>query len=175
MIKTGFPPIVDKNTEIMILGSLPSNMSIKKHQYYGNPGNDFWRLLGSAISEDLQSKDYGSRLEILKCNGIGLWDVFKAGKRVGSGDSKIRDEEINQFSILKEIAPKLRLICFNGKKSGKCEPILRKIGYETKILPSSSGANRRTLEKREFEWKYTFKLWKITLSSPCVLIRNLMI
>jgi hypoxanthine-DNA glycosylase len=158
MIKQGFPPIVDKNTEIIILGSLPGNISIKKHQYYGNPGNDFWRLLGSAISEDLQSMDYGSRLETLKCNGIGLWDVFKAGDGIGSGDSKIRDEEINQFSILKEIAPKLRLICFNGKKSEKYEPILREIGYETKILPSSSGANRRSLEKRRYEWKDVFKL-----------------
>lgn len=158
MIKQGFLPIIDKNTEIIILGSLPGNIFIKKHQYYGNPGNDFWKLLGSAISEDLQSMDYGSRLETLKCNGIGLWDVFKAGDGVGSRDSKIRDEEINQFSILKEIAPKLRLICFNGKKSGKYEPILREIGYETKILPSSSGANRRSLEKRRYEWKYVFKL-----------------
>ena len=158
MIKQGFPPIVDKNTEIIILGSLPGNISIKKHQYYGNPGNDFWRLLGSAINEDLQSMDYGSRLETLKCNGIGLWDVLKTGDSVGSGDAKIRDEEINQFSILKEIAPKLRLICFNGKKSGKYEPILREIGYETKILPSSSGANRRSLEKRRYEWKDVFKL-----------------
>ncbi len=158
MIKQGFPPIVDKNTKIIILGSLPRNISLKKHQYYGNPGNDFWRLLGSAISEDLQSMDYGRRLETLRCNGIGLWDVFKAGDRVGSGDVKIKDEEMNQFSILKEIAPKLRLICFNGKKSGKYESILREIGYEIKILPSSSGANRRSLEKRESEWKDVFKL-----------------
>ena len=158
MIKQGFPPIFDKNTKIIILGSLPGNISIKKHQYYGNPGNDFWRLLGSAISEDLQSMDYESRLEILRCNGIGLWDVFKAGDRVGSGDAKIRDEEINQFSMLKKIAPKLRLICFNGKKSGKYESILREIGYETKILPSSSGANRRSLVKRESEWEDVFKL-----------------
>ncbi len=93
MIKQGFLPIVDKNTEIIILGSLPGNISIKKHQYYGNPGNDFWRLLGSAISEDLQSMDYGSRLEILKYDGIGLWDVFKAGDRVGSRNSKIRTKK----------------------------------------------------------------------------------
>jgi hypoxanthine-DNA glycosylase len=158
MIKQGFSPVVDKNTKIIILGSLPGNISIKKHQYYGNPGNDFWRLLGSAISEDLQSMDSGSRLEAIKCKGIGFWDVFKVGDGVESGDSKIRDEEINQFSILKEIAPKLRLICFNGKKSGKYESILREIGYETKILPSSSGANRRSLEKRRYEWKDVLRL-----------------
>jgi hypoxanthine-DNA glycosylase len=84
--------------------------------------------------------------------------VFKAGDGVGSGDAKIRDEEINQFSLVKEIAPKLRLICFNGNKSEKYEPILREIGYETKILLSSSGANRISLEKRKSEWKDVFKL-----------------
>jgi hypoxanthine-DNA glycosylase len=101
--------------------------------------------------------DYDSRLETLKRHSIGLWDVFKVGNREGSEDSKIKDEEVNQFSILKEMAPKLRLVCFNGNKSGKYEPILRKMGYETKILPSSSGANRRFSENRELEWKAAFK------------------
>lgn len=157
MIKQGFLAIVDENTEILILGSLPSDESIRKHQYYGNPGNDLWRLLGRTIGEDLQGMDYENRLETLKRNRIGLWDVFKAGKRKGSGDSNIRDEEINQFSMLKEITPKLRLVCFNGKKAGKYEPLLREMGYETKILPSSSGANRRFSKLRELEWEAVFK------------------
>ncbi len=157
MIKQGFPAIVDENTEILILGSLPGDVSIRKHQYYGHPGNDFWRLVGHSIGENLQDMDYKSRLETLKCHKIGLWDVFKAGNRIGSEDANIRDEEINQFSKLKEIAPKIRLICFNGKKSGKYEPLLRKMGYETKVLPSSSGANRRYLKNRESEWEAVFK------------------
>jgi hypoxanthine-DNA glycosylase len=157
MTKKGFSAIVDMNTEILILGSLPGDVSIEKHQYYGHPGNDFWRLLGRAIGENLASMDYESRLATLKRNGIGLWDVFKAGDREGSEDAKIKGEEINHFSILREIAPKLRLVCFNGRKSGKYEPVLREMGYGTKILPSSSGANRRFLEKRESEWKTAFK------------------
>ena len=157
MMKKGFSAVVDENTETLILGSLPGDVSLRKHQYYGNPGNDFWRLLGRAIGENLQDMDYSSRLETLKHHRIGLWDVFKAGNREGSEDSKLKDEEVNQFSILKEISPKLRLVYFNGKKSGKYEPILRKMGYETKILPSSSGANRRFLENRELEWKAAFK------------------
>ena len=157
MIKQGFPAIIDENTEILILGSLPGDVSIRKHQYYGHPGNDFWRLVGHSIGENLQDMDYKSRLETLKCHKIGLWDVFKAGNRIGSEDANIRDEEINQFSKLKEIAPKIRLICFNGKKSGKYEPLLRKMGYETKVLPSSSGANRRDLKNRDSEWEAVFK------------------
>lgn len=157
MKKQGFPPVIDENTEILILGSLPGDVSIRKHQYYGHPGNDFWRLLGSIIGEDLQSINYQNRLEALKRNKIGLWDVFKAGKREGSEDTKIKDEEINQFSILKDMAPNLKLVLFNGKKSGEYEPILRAMGYETKILLSSSGANRRSLKSRKSGWAEAFK------------------
>lgn len=157
MKKQGFPAVADENTEILILGSLPGDVSIRKHQYYGHPGNDFWRLLGNIIGEDLQGMGYQKRLDTLKRNNIGLWDVFKAGKREGSEDSKIKNQEINQFSILKEIAPNLKLILFNGKKSGEYEPILRAMGYETKALPSSSGANRRFLKNRKSEWEAAFK------------------
>ncbi|AKB49518.1 G:T/U mismatch-specific uracil/thymine DNA-glycosylase [Methanosarcina barkeri str. Wiesmoor] len=157
MKKQGFPPVIDENTEILILGSLPGDVSIRKHQYYGHPGNDFWRLLGSIIGEDLQSINYQNRLEALKRNKIGLWDVFKAGKREGNEDTKIKDEEINQFSILKDMAPNLKLVLFNGKKSGEYEPILRAMGYETKILLSSSGANRRSLKSRKSGWAEAFK------------------
>lgn len=157
MKKQGFPAIIDENTEILILGSLPGDVSIKKYQYYGHPGNDFWRLLGSIIGDDLQGMNYQNRLETLKRNKIGLWDVFKAGNREGSEDSKIKNEEINQFSRLNELAPSLKLVLFNGRKSGEYEQLLKSMGYETKVLPSSSGANRRFLKKRKSEWKAAFK------------------
>lgn len=101
--------------------------------------------------------NYQNRLETLKRNKIGLWDVFKAGKREGSEDTKIKDEEINQFSMLKDMTPNLKLVLFNGKKSGEYEPILRVMGYETKVLPSSSGANRRSLQSRKSKWEAAFK------------------
>lgn len=157
MIKRGFPPVLDKNTEILILGSLPGDESLRRQQYYGHPGNDFWRLVGNAIRENLQDMNYETRLETLKRNNIGLWDVFKAGTREGSQDSNIKEEEVNQFSILKEMAPELKLVCFNGKTSGKYEPVLRAMGYKTKVLPSSSGINRRNLKMRESEWETALK------------------
>ncbi|MDM7920203.1 MAG: DNA-deoxyinosine glycosylase [Methanosarcina sp.] len=157
MVKRSFPAVCDENTEILILGSLPSDESIRKQQYYGNPGNDFWKLVGQAIGENLQEMAYEKRLETLKPNRIGLWDVFKAGNREGSPDSRIRDEEINDFSCLKKIVPELRLVCFNGKKAGEYEPLLREMGYDTKVLPSSSGANRRFSKKRESEWETALK------------------
>jgi len=51
--KSGLPPVVGKNTEILILGTLPSDMSLAAEQYYANPGNDLWRLVGAALDKRL--------------------------------------------------------------------------------------------------------------------------
>ena len=153
MKKKGLAPIIDTNTRILILGSLPSDESIRKQQYYGNPGNDFWKLISETISKDITTLDYESKIQKLQEHGIGLWDIFSTSEREGSLDSNIKNEEINDFSNIKDIAPNLRLICFNGKKAGEFEDTFGKHGIETKVLPSSSGANRRYSEKRIVEWK----------------------
>lgn len=156
MKKSGLDPIIDENAEILILGSLPSDESIRQQRYYANPGNDFWRLISAAIGQDITTLDYNTRIASLKEHRIGLWDVFRAGERRGSMDSSIRDEEINDFSQLHSIAPNIRLVCFNGKKAGEGEHLLKGRGFRTKVLPSSSGANRRYSEKRMLEWKSIF-------------------
>ena len=153
MKKKGLAPIIDTNTRILILGSLPSDESIRKQQYYGNPVNDFWRLISEVIGEDITTLDYSTRVKKLQEHKIGIWDVLFASERDGSLDSNIKNEEINDFSNLKNVAPNLRLICFNGKKAGEFEEIIRGHGIETKIIPSSSGANRRFSDKRIMEWK----------------------
>ena len=156
MIKKGLAPIIDENTRILILGSLPSDESIRKQQYYANPGNDFWKLINEIIGEDIATLDYKAKVQKLQEHKIGLWDVLFASERNGSLDSNINNEEINDFSNIKNIAPNLRLICFNGKKAGEFEKIIQEHeghGIETKILPSSSGANRRFSDKRIIEWK----------------------
>ncbi|MGP8329320.1 MAG: DNA-deoxyinosine glycosylase [Methanosarcinaceae archaeon] len=153
MKKKGLAPIIDNGTRILILGSLPSDKSISKQQYYGNPGNDFWKLIREVIGEDITTFDYEAKIQRLREHGIGLWDVFLAGDRDGSMDSNIRNQEINDFSNIKKVAPNLQLICFNGKKAGEFENTFREYGIETKILPSSSSANRRYSKKRTMEWQ----------------------
>ena len=155
MRKNGLKPIFDKNTKILILGSLPSDESIKNEKYYDNPRNDFWILLGNAINiKNLADFEYKDKKYILKEHKIGLWDVFESGERDGSLDSKMKNTTFNDFSLLKKKAQNLKLICFNGKKAGLYEPILDYIGYKTKILLSSSGANRRyeKNEERTKQW-----------------------
>jgi hypoxanthine-DNA glycosylase len=80
MLKSGLPPIAAANTRLFILGSLPGEKSLSDGRYYAHPTNQFWRLVGSAIGEDLQQLPYKERLAVLSRRGIGLWDVVHAAR-----------------------------------------------------------------------------------------------
>jgi TDG/mug DNA glycosylase family protein len=151
--KSGLPPVVDENTEILILGTLPSDMSLAAEQYYANPGNDFWKLVGAALNQNLDGLSYEDKLELLKANRIGLWDAFHSCIRPGSMDSDIAEQELNDFETLKSIAPNIRLICFNGQRAAEAEETLTRLEYQTRLLPSSSPANRNDQRGRLVSWK----------------------
>ena len=40
-----FAPIADENCKVLILGTMPGVMSLKKQQYYGFERNAFWRII----------------------------------------------------------------------------------------------------------------------------------
>ncbi|GJH08854.1 DNA-deoxyinosine glycosylase [Caballeronia novacaledonica] len=137
----GFDPIGDEETHTLILGSFPGVASLAATQYYAHPRNQFWRLVGAAIGEDLHALGYDERIARLVAHGIGLWDVLAACEREGSLDTAIRNASPNDFAQFHTRFPKLRKVCFNGKTSGKFAPILSAAGYATLVLPSSSAAN----------------------------------
>lgn len=147
--KSGLPRLVDENTEILILGTLPSDMSLAAGQYYANPGNDFWKLVGAALDKSVDGLSYEDKLELLKANRIGLWDAYHSCVRPGSMDADITERELNDFAALRSIAPSVRLICFNGKGAAEAKESLTRLEYQTLLLPSSSGANRRDEVERQ--------------------------
>jgi hypoxanthine-DNA glycosylase len=153
MRKFGLTPVLDDKTEILILGTLPSDMSIAKGQYYANPSNDFWKLIGQVLNQNIVALSYEGRVEALKKDGIGLWDIYHRCVRPGSMDKDITESELSDFDTLKTNCPRLRLICFNGQKAGQSQELLRRLGYVTLVLPSSSGANRRNQTERLRCWK----------------------
>ena len=119
MRKKGLEPILDQETKVLIMGSLPSDKSISAGKYYANPMNDFWKLIDSALSEEVSLMDYSSRVATLRKHSIGLWDILKYASRKGSIDERIQNEKLNDFSILRKKSPKLKLIALNGKKAGE--------------------------------------------------------
>jgi hypoxanthine-DNA glycosylase len=138
---TCFPPVVDRQTRILILGSFPGAASLQAQQYYAHPRNQFWRLLSALLEEDLVALPYERRLQRLRAHRIGLWDVIGACTRKGSLDTAIRNAQANDFAPLKQRCPQLRLVAFNGKTSGRYAPLFEAAGFATLVLPSSSPAH----------------------------------
>jgi TDG/mug DNA glycosylase family protein len=151
---TGFPPVIDQHTTILILGSFPGTASLDAQQYYAHPRNQFWKLIGALIKEDLPALPYAERLLRIKAHHIGVWDVIAACAREGSLDSAIRQARHNDFAMLKQKCPNLHRVCFNGKTSGKQEAVFAEAGFDTLILPSSSPAYAlMTFEQKLAVWR----------------------
>lgn len=151
----GFPPVVAPHTHTMILGSFPGEASLDAAQYYAHPRNQFWRLLGAVLGEPgLHELAYDARLERVLAHGIGIWDVLDACHREGSLDSAIRNAKPNDFASLREHAPLLKKVCFNGKTAGRFAEVIGAAGYETLVLPSSSPANASlSFEQKLLRWR----------------------
>ncbi len=117
-MKRGLPPIVDKNSRILILGSLPGDISLAKQQYYGNPRNHFWSILSAILGEEIPA-DYPARIAILSAHRIALWDVLQAASRPGSLDTAIRERVPNDLREILRQYPNIRFILLNGGEAGK--------------------------------------------------------
>ena len=141
MILQGLPPVIDARARLLILGSFPSAASLAARQYYAHPRNQFWRILGEVVGQPLQQMDYAARLVTVQAAGIGIWDVFASCERAGSLDSAIRAAVANPLAALKESAPALRRICFNGRMAARRIREVEALGWEALILPSTSPAH----------------------------------
>lgn len=153
MRKAGFPPVVDANTRVLILGSLPGEASLIARQYYGNPRNAFWRLVEGVIDTPLVPLAYEDRLAALLAHGVGLWDVIHEARREGSLDAAIRDPASNDLAALTETLPALRCVAFNGATAARLGARLIGDRVPTVALPSSSPAHAaRSLAEKAQAW-----------------------
>lgn len=155
--KRGFPPVADARTRILVLGSLPGEVSLANAQYYGNPRNKFWMLMSEVIGRDLVSLDYTSRLDALLAHGIGLWDVVAEAHRKGSLDSQIRERHDNDLCGWLSSHPNIGAIAFNGGTAGRLG--LRVLGaaalaYQIFELPSSSPAHTMPYADKARQWRH---------------------
>ena len=147
----GFPPVHAPGARALILGSLPGTRSLAARQYYAQPRNAFWRIMGALYGAGPELA-YEARLAKLTEHGVALWDVLAAGRRPGSLDSAIdRGSAVtNDFAGFFELNPSIRSICFNGATAA--EVYVRKVlpalaprfaAIERRTLPSTSPAHAR--------------------------------
>jgi len=148
------PAAARPDARLFILGSLPGDASLSARRYYAHPTNQFWRLLGAAIGEDLQSLDYDERLRRLAERRIGLWDVIASASRRGSLDQAIRSADHNRVEQLRHDFPELRALAFNGSTAAAVGRRLLGTaeGLTLIELPSSSAANTRPFAQKAEAW-----------------------
>jgi double-stranded uracil-DNA glycosylase len=78
-----FPPIVSEMSKVLILGSMPGEISLKVGEYYAHPQNAFQRIMGELFGAG-PSLPYKERVTLLQSAGVALWDALQACTRPGS-------------------------------------------------------------------------------------------
>ncbi len=128
----GFDPVATPQARVLILGSLPGRRSLADAEYYAQPRNAFWRIMGELVGAD-PHLPYAQRLRRLTSAGIALWDVLAAARRPGSLDSAIERSGIvvNDIDGFLTRHTQVRLICCNG---GKAAELLQR-----NVLPTLTG------------------------------------
>lgn len=135
-----FPAFYNEDSEILILGSFPSEKSRSENFYYMHRGNRFYRIL-SDIFEETIPESVSGRKKFLSKHKIALYDVIDECEIVGSDDSSIVNA---QPTNLKEIISRSRIkkIIVNGKTAEfYFKMFFNDIDIPTYFLPSTSARN----------------------------------
>ena len=162
MYAEGFPPVADPRARVMVLGSLPGPVSLREQQYYAQPRNAFWRIMGELVGASPELP-YEARLEIMRRHHVALWDVCASAQRPGALDASIRRASVvpNDFVGFFAAHRELRLVCFNGQAAAelyrrRVQPglpeDLSRLRNET--LPSTSPAHAAmSFEQKLERWR----------------------
>lgn len=148
-----FPPVVNTKSKVLILGSMPGDKSLKLKQYYGNPLNQFWKIMANVLDCEF-TPIYKEKLDLLLEHKVALWDTIDSCQRKGSADSKIKNPTINDIESLLKKYLNIRAVFCNGQTSHKLFIKYHPhFSLPLKILPSSSPALTKPLKWKIREWK----------------------
>jgi len=161
-----FEPIINKKSKILILGTMPSVISLEQKTYYANKKNHFWDFMYRILLDNYppyQPFDINTckqeRYNLLLSNSIAIWDIISSCIRVGSNDNKIKDEILNDVATF--ISQwNLQLVICNGKEAFN---YLRKSGQYKLInvpvvsLNSTSSLNSNNTFEILNEWMSCIK------------------
>lgn len=124
-----FAPIGDSRARWLIVGSLPGRESFARREYYAQPRNAFWAIMGVLFGASPELS-YPERVVRLVQQRVSVWDVCAAAQRSGSLDSAILRGSvvINDFQGLFTQWPAIEAVVFNGAVAADL--------YERLVLPS---------------------------------------
>ena len=130
-------PVFDKNSKILILGSIPSPKSRETGFYYGHPQNRFWKILAGVFNCSVPLTTDEKLCFLLK-TGISLWDVIASCDIIGASDSSIKNVIPNDFNLIFDNC-KINAVFTTGKTANKLYE--KFTGKSALLLPSPSPAN----------------------------------
>ncbi len=154
MTQHPFPPLYDKNSKILILGSFPSVKSREQMFFYGHPQNSFWKVISSVLGVEAP-KTIEEKKKFLHSNNIALWDVIASCDITGSSDSSIKNVVANDLPEILTNA-NIKKIFVTGKTAEKYykKYVRDIINREAVQLPSTSPANAAwSIDKPIYAWK----------------------
>jgi len=137
-------PIWNKNSKVLILGSIPSPKSREVGFYYSHPQNRFWKVIAEVMSQEVPTT-IEEKKQFLLDNKIAMWDVLQSCKIINADDNSISEPIVNDISRILAQAD-IKAVFTTGKKA---TDLYRKhcVTSEGDILPiylpSTSSANCR--------------------------------
>ena len=144
------PLYINDDSEILILGSLPSVKSREEQFYYAHKRNRFFLVL-ARIFKDEQPNTLEEKKDFLKRHKIALYDVIYECDIHASSDASIKNPKVIDIEDILTKYPNIKKIAING---GKAKALFDKYllplvinKVEVIYLPSTSPANARMSEK----------------------------
>jgi len=136
-----FEPVYNIDSEILILGTLPSVKSRENNFYYGHKQNRFWKVLATLLKEPVP-ETIEEKKAILLAHHIAIWDVIQSCDIKGSRDSSIKNVAPTDLRMILEKTNITRIYA-NGNKAGQLYKRYQfsVTGIEATVLPSTSPAN----------------------------------
>ncbi len=113
MLIRSLDPVVDDQSQVLVLGTMPGDESLRLRQYYANPRNQFWRIVYGVFDSDPEAS-YKQRISYLQQKGIALWDVLSECERVESSDFAIRNAKPNDLKEFLLQHQRIKCIALNG-------------------------------------------------------------
>ena len=154
MLLHPIPPVYDRHSRVLILGSFPSVRSREEGFFYGHPQNRFWKVLAAVFSAPVPVS-VPEKKAFLLSHGIALWDVIARCEITGSSDASVRNAEPTDLSVILQNTSVCRVYC-NGTLAYDLyrRYQLPLTGLEAVRLPSTSPANAAwSLEKLISTWQ----------------------
>ena len=152
-----FAPVYNEESQVLVLGSLPSVKSREQGFYYGHPRNRFWKVVAAVLGvpEPLTIEE---KKRMLLAGHVAVYDVIRACEIIGSSDSSISNVTPTDLSRVLSTAP-IRQIYANGATAAKLyHKYQEKItGRDIITLPSTSPANAAfSMERLAENWNCIF-------------------